>query len=224
MASRPVSDEAWAHTLREGWPHTSSTATSTSTELVGLVPCLRGGQAGEPDGLVGPIASECPIWSGGCSARPGSSFPHERNGGRMRLGKKLGGRKTPWDSATRREVMRRARSVGAERAGAAFGVPAGTVRSWLRRAAVKAADDDDAEARLAAVRAEGAAMVARRELQMASPEGKQLSEAGERVRLATIRWLGTSDGGPGRVEAEIELTEAKIQAAELREELERREW
>jgi hypothetical protein len=135
-----------------------------------------------------------------------------------------GGRKEPWDSATRREVMRRARTVGPEKAGAAFGVPSGTVRSWLRRAAVKAADDDDVEARLAAVRAEGAAIVERRELQMASPEWPRLQEAEERVRLATIRWIEASEGSRGRVEAEVELTEAKLQAAELKEELERREW
>jgi hypothetical protein len=81
-----------------------------------------------------------------------------------------------------------------------------------------------AEARLAAVRAEGAAVVERRELQMASPEWPRLQEAEERVRLATIRWLETSDGGRDRLEAEIELAEAKLQAAELRGELERREW
>jgi hypothetical protein len=100
-----------------------------------------------------------------------------------------GGRKEAWDSATREEAVRRAMASGAEAASRATGVPAGTVRSWLRRRAVKAADDDDVEARLAAVKAEGAAIVARRERQMVSPEGARLSAAQERVRLATIRGL-----------------------------------
>ena len=132
-----------------------------------------------------------------------------------------GGRKEAWDSATREEAVRRALASGPEAASRATGVPSGTVRSWLRRRAKREELDDDVEARLAAVKAEGAAIVARRELQMASPEGERLREAEERVRLATIRWLESSDG---RVEAEVELTEARIRVLELREELERREW
>jgi hypothetical protein len=138
----------------------------------------------------------------------------------VKLGRKLGGRKEPWDSATRREVMRRARSVGAERAGAAFGVPAGTVRSWLRRAKVKADELDDADALLEQVRAEGAAIVRAREGRSAD-ERAASREAGERVRLATIRWLETSAGSEGRLAAEVELTEAKIAQLELEEELHR---
>jgi hypothetical protein len=135
-----------------------------------------------------------------------------------------GGRKEPWDQATRDEAVRKALVSGPEAASHATGVPSGTVRSWLRRRAKREELDDDVEARLAAVKAEGAAIVARRELQMASPEGARLSAAQERVRLATIRWLETSAGGRDRLEAEIELTEAKISVAELKEELERREW
>jgi hypothetical protein len=84
-----------------------------------------------------------------------------------------GGRKEAWDSATRREVMRRAKRVGAEKAGAAFGVPSGTVRSWLRRAAVKAADDDDVEARLAEVQRQGRLIVQERERQLAEREAAE---------------------------------------------------
>jgi hypothetical protein len=94
-----------------------------------------------------------------------------------------GGRKEPWDSTTRQEVMRRAKKVGAEKAGAAFGVPSGTVRSWLKRAAVKAADDDDVEARLAEVQRQGRLIVEERERQLADPE---YAARAERERLAMI--------------------------------------
>jgi hypothetical protein len=138
-----------------------------------------------------------------------------------------GGRKEQIPHATRQKALRWAAEFGVTRASVETGVKAGTIRSWVRRQAIR-----DAEARaradvsdgLAAIKAEGQAIVARRELQMASPEGAQLAAAQERVRLATIRFVEASAGDGGRVEAEVELTEAKIRVVELREELESCEW
>jgi hypothetical protein len=138
--------------------------------------------------------------------------------------RETGGRKEAHPDDVRQRAMERAAVVGAERAGAEVGVAAGTVRSWVRRAKLKAEKDRIDLSGLEQVRREGAAIIARRELQMVSPEGARLSAAQERVRLATIRWLETSDGSRDHVEAEIELTEAKIHVAELREALESREW
>jgi hypothetical protein len=87
---------------------------------------------------------------------------------------------------------------------------------------IEALERDAVSGGIEAVKAEGQAIVARRELQMASPEWPRLQAASERVRKATIRFLETADG-PGRVEAEIELTEAKIAHLELEERV-KREW
>ena len=61
--------------------------------------------------------------------------------------------------------------VGADAAGKKFGIPSGTIRSWLRRAAKKADEQFDADALLEEVRREGAEIVRRREAELAAEAG-----------------------------------------------------
>jgi hypothetical protein len=137
------------------------------------------------------------------------------------LGSKRGGRREPWDEKLRQRAMARAEVVGADVAGAECGIPAGTIRSWARRAKLRAERDAYSDDLLEQVRAEGAAIVRAREGRSAE-ERTAAREAAERVRLATIRWLDSSAGSEGRAAAEIELTEAKIARLELEEELNRK--
>jgi hypothetical protein len=70
-----------------------------------------------------------------------------------------GGRKEPWGEELRERAMARAEKVGAGRAGRELKVPAGTVRSWLRRAKVRAERDAHSDAGLESVKAEGRRIV-----------------------------------------------------------------
>jgi len=137
-----------------------------------------------------------------------------------------GGRREALPHRLREKALALEKVVGVEKAAKELGVKAGTLRSWRRREQVRlarAAALSGDSAGLEAVKEQGRQIVARRESLMASSAGERLREASERVRLATIRWLDTSAGGPGRTEAEIELVEAKIALAELEEGL-NRDW
>src|SRR4249919_3778059 len=146
-----------------GWsratPPTHTTRVEHALELVGMVPCLPG-RRGRPGGLLGPSLSEMPIRKSRWSETSPNPFTRGRNSeGPVMARKDGGGRKEAWDPATRDEAVRKALVSGPEAASRATGVPSGTVRSWLRRRAKREELDDDVEARLAAVKAEGAAIV-----------------------------------------------------------------
>jgi transposase-like protein len=70
-----------------------------------------------------------------------------------------GGRKEAHPKELRQQAMARAGKVGADRAGHELGIPAGTVRSWVRRAKVRAERDAHSDAGLESVKAEGRRIV-----------------------------------------------------------------
>jgi hypothetical protein len=92
---------------------------------------------------------------------PAGPFAGGRNGegGVVMLRPHGGGWKEPHDEATRRKAMEYAGRHGAAAAGAKFRIPAGTVRSWVRRAKVRADRDAHSDAGLESVKAEGRRIV-----------------------------------------------------------------
>jgi hypothetical protein len=95
-----------------------------------------------------------------------------------------GGRREPHDEELRRRAMEYSDRHGAVAAGAKFGIPAGTVRSWIRREFVKAERARVDESGLEQVMREGRAIVAQREAQLRDPE--RAAEV-ERARLEKMR-------------------------------------
>ena len=79
-----------------------------------------------------------------------------------------GGHKKPWPAAKRERALELARLVGPDEASRETGIPAGTVRSWLRRAAVKAAREHESDGVLDRLKAEGRRMLAEDEARRAA--------------------------------------------------------
>jgi hypothetical protein len=104
-----------------------------------------------------------------------------------------GGRKVPHDEKTRAAATEYAERHGAAAAAARFKVPAGTVRSWVRRAQVRAEARVESDNLIEQVRLEGARIVAEREAVLADPVRRAAAEAEyERKRLAKLRWVEAS--------------------------------
>jgi hypothetical protein len=81
--------------------------------------------------------------------------------------RETGGRKQPHDQATRREATDYAERHGPAAAGARFKIAPGTIRSWLRRRAVKAAERVASDDGLEQIRREGQALVEKWEARVA---------------------------------------------------------
>jgi len=81
-----------------------------------------------------------------------------------------GGRKDAHSAEVRRRALGLAASRGAEAAARATGVPAGTIRSWVRRAAKKAEREQASDGVIARLKREGAQMLAAQEERRAAEE------------------------------------------------------
>jgi hypothetical protein len=92
-------------------------------------------------------------------------------------GNRMGGRKAKLPDDLRANALRLAGVVGVERAAKETGVKAGTIRSWRRRAEVRAARDAVEVDELAALIEEGRRIIAARELR-----GEEPVEPGEGER------------------------------------------
>jgi transposase-like protein len=98
-----------------------------------------------------------------------------------RSSRDTGGRKDPHSPEVRAEALRLARRDGAAAAAKALGLPAGTVRSWVRRQELhelrRQPDDDGVLARL---KAEGQEILRRHERERREAE-REAQEAAEQV-------------------------------------------
>jgi hypothetical protein len=163
-----MSDERWAELLEQTSLAPELVRRSNGSAVVGVVPDLPSGRASDEVEVVAGTTPNSQIvfrnrtfvWA--CGPPLARSATEEA----VMARRDGGGRKEAWAPETRAAAIKKAMSVGPEKAGKKFGIPAGTIRSWLRRAARKAEQDADAESGLEEVKRIGAAIVAEHEAQL----------------------------------------------------------